>query len=198
MTRRHSEAFARNHVPIIQVLESILQPGDVVWEIGCGTGQHGVVFAQHFPACTFCPCDRQGSLDSAIAWAADASLPNLRPPVPFDLFDEQPAVSGADVIVCINVLHIAPAAATRRLFEHANSLTPGGRVVTYGPWRYNDRPLEPSNEQFDEYLRMQDPSMGLRIAQDVDAIASSLGWHLAADVAMPANNCIRWWTRAQP
>jgi cyclopropane fatty-acyl-phospholipid synthase-like methyltransferase len=196
MTRRHSEAFARNHQPIIHVMESILQPGDVVWEIGCGTGQHSVVFAQHFPDCTFCPSDRAGTLDSAIAWAADANLPNLRRPVSFDLFHKEPAVAGADVIVSINVLHIAPVDACRRLFEHAASLAPGGRVVTYGPWRYNDRPLEPSNEQFDEFLREQDPTMGLRVAQDVDAIAASLGWHLCNDIAMPANNRMRWWTRA--
>ena len=89
-----------------------------------------------------------------------------------------------------------PQDATQRLFEHAARQTrPAGRVFVYGPFRYADRELEPSNARFDARLRASDPSRGLRLFEDVDEAARSHGFELVEDRPMPANNHAIWWER---
>src|SRR5581483_6358866 len=56
--RLDAAAFHRNQAAIAPVLEDFLtdRGGDVL-EIGSGTGQHAVAFAQHLPAVTWWPTD---------------------------------------------------------------------------------------------------------------------------------------------
>ena len=67
-------------------------------------------------------------------------------------------------------------------------LSPGQTIYLYGPYRYADRPLEPSNEQFDQWLKARDPASGIRNFEDLSRIAQEQGFSLEADVPMPANN----------
>jgi SAM-dependent methyltransferase len=196
MTKRFSEACERNRDPIADVLSTILPEHGLVWEIGAGTGQHAVHFAQRFKQLRWQPTDRPEWLAGIESWRADAELPNLLEPLRFDLFDAEPPVPAADVVIAINVLHIAPAAASRELFRHAAQVLPqDGMLFVYGPFRDPTRPLEPSNAAFDAMLRARDPASGLRDVAQLDADARAAGFVLQADVAMPANNRSRWWRR---
>ena len=192
--KRISEASLRNREPIGTQLAGILSDGDVVWEIGSGTGQHAVYFGAQFPHIVWQPSDRRENHDSIEAWLAEASLPNVRDLLAFDLFDEATPVEHADLVYCANTIHIAPWEATEHLFRHAaTALKPGGSIVTYGPYRYADRPIEPSNERFDQWLKSVDPARGIRLFEDVDAHARAHGFELTSDTAMPANNrFLRW------
>ena len=61
---------------------------------------------------------------------------------------------GADAVVCINMIHIAPWAATTALMAGAARLLPTtGVLVLYGPYRREGRHTAPSNEAFDRQLR---------------------------------------------
>jgi hypothetical protein len=83
-----------------------------------------------------------------------------------------------------------------RLFAGAGrALTPGGILYVYGPYRYAGRPLEPSNEDFDRWLKARDPASGVRLFEDVDRLAGQNGLVFAGDRAMPANNRSIWWQR---
>lgn len=197
--RRSSDAAVRNRGPIGEVLARLLPPPTprLVLEIGAGTGQHAVDFATRFPHLTWQPADRPEHHPSIEAWRHFAALPNLRPVLPFDLFDPQPPLPRADALLAINVLHIAPASAIPRLFAHAAALLPlGGLVIVYGPFRYPDRPLEPSNLAFEEALRRADPARGIREVLTLDAEAHAQGFTLGGDESLPANNHVRWWSRA--
>lgn len=187
--RAFSNACDRNHRPIGEQLSRLIEPGDLVWEIGSGTGQHAVLFGARFPDATWQPSDRAEHHASIEAWRAHAALPNVSAVLPFDLFDELTPVSSAQLVFCANTIHIAPWAATAHLFRHAAAaLSERGALVTYGPYRYADRPLEPSNETFDAWLKSVDPNRGIRLFEDVVAAAAAHGFAEPQDVAMPANN----------
>ncbi|MBA2664270.1 MAG: DUF938 domain-containing protein [Bradymonadaceae bacterium] len=194
MTKQYAPACERNQDPILEILREVLPAEGLVLEIGCGTGQHAVYFSAKLPHLDWQPVDRPNTLESARAWVEEARQPNLCEPRAFDLFDPCAPIARAQAIVSINVIHIAALEAAERLFFHAATiLDVGGVVYLYGPFRYADRPLEPSNESFDAWLSARDPASGVRDFEAIDAVATSHGFALGGDVAMPANNRSIWW-----
>jgi SAM-dependent methyltransferase len=193
---RHSDACERNKQPILDVLSEYIGDDWRILEVGCGTGQHAVHFADQLPEVTWIPADRPGRLESIRARRQQANLQNLDEPIALDLFDDDLPIGTADALVAINVLHIAPWEATEQLFAHAERLLRSDDtspddppiVYIYGPFKYEDRPLEESNQRFDSMLQARDPQMGLRLAGDVADRARDHGFQLVADRAMPANN----------
>ena len=63
-----------------------------------------------------------------------------------------------------------------------------GILCVYGPFRYGDRYTSDSNQAFDDYLQLRDPSSGLRDIHAVIALAAQSGLRLLTDHDMPANN----------
>lgn len=190
-------ACERNKDPILSVLHEILPHRGVVLEIGSGSGQHAVYFARHLPGIQWIPSDRAGELGSVVAWRADGGPANLAPPIALDLYDGQWPLEAADAVVCINTIHIVAWPAVAKLFDGAGRLlSSGGLLYVYGPFRYADRPLEPSNESFDGWLKARDPRSGIRAFEDTDALARRCGFELGGDRAMPANNRSIWWCKA--
>jgi SAM-dependent methyltransferase len=186
-------AGERNLAPLTEVLRPRLPPAGDVLELASGTGQHVAHWARTFSDVVFQPSDADAEARAAIeAWRRATAVANLRPPLALDV-----AVPGWSavapgpwsVIIAVNLLHIAPWAATVGLFEGAGAtLAPGGRVVVYGPFG-EDGLLEPeSNRRFDTMLRAQDPSWGIRDLADVRALARGRGLAFVEQVAMPANN----------
>lgn len=194
--KQYAPSCERNRDPILAVLRDVLPPAGRVLEIGSGSGQHAAWFAAAFPALEWQPSDLPENHPSIRAWAAEAALPNLREPMTLDLFDRHWPVETAQAIMCINTIHIVAWEAVENLFAGAaRALAPGGVLYVYGPYRYADRPLEPSNEEFDRWLKMRDPASGVRDFEAVDALAGAAGLRLAGDRAMPANNRSIWWAR---
>ena len=197
-------AAARNREPILAVLRDVLPERGLVLEVGCGPGEHAAYFASRLPGLEWQPTDREPPVESILAWREHLRAENVRDPRAFDLFEDEAPVAAADAIVCINTIHIAPWAATRRLFEHAARLLGprsektkrGAPLFLYGPFRFRDRPLEPSNEEFDQSIRARIPGAGLRVFEDIDEIARELGFEFCEDRPMPANNHALWWRRA--
>lgn len=197
--KEFSPSSVRNEEPIAQVLGPLLPESDPaeVLEVGSGTGQHAVAFSRRFPHVKWQPTNLPGTLSSIEAWRKEVGLANLRPALPFDLFDEAPPVDEVvDLVIAINVIHIASFDATPRLFEHAAGLlSEGSHIFLYGPFRHQGQPLEPSNEEFDSWLRRRDPESGIRLFEDVDRIAGELGFSHVETRRLPANNDAIWWKR---
>lgn len=182
---------ARNREPILSVLRQQLKPGDQVLEIASGAGEHAVFIAAALPEVTWRPSDRdEAALASILAWRAAAALPNLAEPAVVDASaPEAWPVARADAIVCINMVHISPWAATVGLMTGAERILPGGGLLyLYGPYREAERATAPSNEAFDADLKRRNPAWGLRDAETVAALAARHGLALAERIEMPANN----------
>jgi len=181
----------RNRQPILEVLRHRVPSDARVLEIASGAGEHAAFFARALPGVSWRPTDPDaGARASIAAWRAVADLPNLEAPIALDAAD--PAswpVGPVDAVVCINMIHISPWAATEGLMAGAGRLLPtGGQLFMYGPFLEADVPTAPSNLAFDESLRARDAAWGLRRLEDVTALASRHGLRLAERIAMPANN----------
>jgi SAM-dependent methyltransferase len=189
--KRHAPAADRNRGPILEVLLRVLPARGLVLELASGSGQHALHFAAALPDLTWQPSDPDPTARASIdAYAAEAALPNLRPAIAVDASDPAwtLAARGAVAIVCINMIHISPWAATEGLFAGAGAALPaGGVLVLYGPYRM-DGATAPSNEEFDRSLRARDPAWGVRDTRDLDVEAAITGLARRDTIAMPANN----------
>ena len=188
--RRFAPAVARNKAAITEVLARHLPASGLVVEIASGSGEHALHFAEHFPALTFQPTDADAAaLASIAAWRDEARLTNLLPPLMLDVMADVWPVQKADVLVCINMIHIAPWEATAALMQGAaRSLPPNGMLFLYGPFKQGGAHTAPSNAEFDASLRAQDVRWGVRDLGAVAEIARAAGFAAPMVEAMPANN----------
>jgi SAM-dependent methyltransferase len=197
--RLDAPAFHRNHAAIWSVLGSRLAglSGNVL-EVGSGTGQHALAFAQAAPAVTWWPSDYNDKhLASIAAWRAHSAPANLRTPTRIDLREPQLklAQQGLPVeflaIICINVLHISPWGVSEYLLAAAGRyLRLDGRLFVYGPFMRDGQHTAASNAAFDAGLRAENPDWGVRDIADLSNVAECRGLTLAETIAMPANNFI--------
>jgi len=67
-------------------------------------------------------------------------------------------------------------------------------MFVYGAYRYATRPLEPSNEEFDRWLKAA-IRFGRARFRGSECLAQQNGLTLAGDRAMPGNNRCIWWTK---
>lgn len=190
--KRHAPATLRNRQPILRVLSRRLPREGKVLEIASGTGEHAVYFGRRLPGIFWQPSDRaQELLDSIAAWVQDAELPNVPPPIILDVLEQPWPVDAVDAIFCANMIHIAPPEATEGLLRGAAAvLPPGGLLILYGPFREHGAHTSESNRLFDEKLRAEDPTWGVRDRFEVEAAAQAHGLLLEEVVTMPANNLI--------
>jgi hypothetical protein len=187
--RRVASHVARNTGPIIEVLRDVLPPAGLVLEVASGTGEHGLHFARAFPQLIFQPTDPDPlALGSIEAWRLEGP-DNLLPPLRLDASEAAWPVSAADTLLCINMVHISPWAATLGLMRGAGRLLQAGApLILYGPYRRRDVATAPSNESFDQSLKSRDPEWGLRYLEDVVVAAQEQGLAHERVVEMPANN----------
>jgi hypothetical protein len=192
-----SVAAERNKAPILEVLLHLIPPHAEVLEIASGTGQHVQHMAKALPSVHWQPSEYDASGVAHLALALDnGALPNIRTPVCIDVHAAHwSLVRPVDVVVCINMIHIAPASATHALFAGARRVlrAAGGSVVLYGPFREGGRHTAPSNETFDQSLRLRNAAWGVRDLEWVDECAGSCGFKRNALHRLPANNCLIVW-----
>ena len=188
--KRESLAAQRNRAPIADVLREELPGEGRVLEIASGTGEHVVYFAREFPQIDWQPSDPDPqALASTAAYAQDAGLANVAAPLALDASAAQWPVDRAEAILCINMVHISPWAASEGLFAGASRLLDtGAPLILYGPYLEKDVETAPSNLAFDESLKARDPGWGLRDLAEVDALATRHGFQRTRRIAMPANN----------
>ena len=95
------------------------------------------------------------------------------------------------LIVCINVLHIAPWAVSERVLAlAARNLRADGRLFVYGPFMRDGQHTAESNAAFDAGLRKDNPEWGVRDLTDLANASASHGLRLAETIPMPANNFV--------
>jgi SAM-dependent methyltransferase len=190
---RAAPSTARNREPILEALRPRLAKGARVLEVASGAGEHAMFVAGALPAIHWQPSDPDPeALASIEAWRGAAGLANLAAPIRLDASDPASWPPGPfEAVVCINMVHISPWAATEGLMAGAGRvLAPGGRLFLYGPYLEAEVETAPSNLAFDASLKSRDPAWGLRDLAEVKAVAAAYRLAFAERIAMPANNLI--------
>jgi len=193
--RLSASATQRNREPIATVLRRVLPPAGTVLEIASGTGEHAVWFAANLPGVVIQPSDPDEEHRASIAaWTRFTGVANVHAPLAIDV-EAAGWETGEGVprdvaaILCINMIHISPWAATLGLMRGAGALLPpGGVLYLYGAYKRGGGHTAPSNASFDASLRARDPEWGVRDLEAVTAAASDAGLAPESVIEMPANN----------
>jgi hypothetical protein len=188
--KRHAPATLRNRDAIVAVLADWLPPAGAVLEVASGSGEHVVHFAAAFPGLVWQPSDPdRDALTSIAAWSGEAGLANVAPPLELDASASDWPLAAADAVLCINMVHISPWAATLGLLAGAaRLLSARAPLILYGPYIEADVATAESNLAFDASLRARNPEWGLRDTRDLVAAAKAADFVFAERRAMPANN----------
>lgn len=188
--RLYSPSAARNRDPILATLRRHLPPRGLVLEVASGSGEHALHLAAALPSLTFQPSDANAEARASIAaWVEASGLANIRPPLALDAAAPDWPIERADVVLCINMIHIAPWAACVGLVAGAaRVLRRRGMLALYGPFKREGRHTGPGNANFDADLRARDPAWGLRDLEAVAALAAGHGFGPPTIEPMPADN----------
>jgi hypothetical protein len=193
----HSPSAERNKHPILEVLRQLLPATGSALEIASGTGQHVQWFAKAMPLWSWQPTEvHRGALYNIEVRVAEAGLSNVLEATQLNVctepwFADTALDASFDMVLCINMLHIAPWAACPALMRGAAKyLKIGGKLVTYGPYFETDVEPTQSNLEFNQSLRAHDPSWGIRLLADVETQARLAGLTLTQRHALPANNLL--------
>lgn len=193
--RQYSVSAERNREPILEVLRQVFPPAARVLEIGSGTGEHAMHCAPALKVQTWQPSDPEPEARASIAsWRDHVGLSEVKEPIDLDVRRDVwplPAEAVFDVILSINMVHIAPWTASEGLFAGAGRhLAEGGMLILYGPFMRGGKHHAPSNARFDAALRARDPEWGVRDLDALEVLGAANGLHLASVHDMPANNHI--------
>jgi len=196
---RSSPSTQRNRQPILEVLAPRLGRGARVLEVASGAGEHALFLAAALPGVRWQPTDRDTeALASIAAWRAASGAANVLAPIRLDAADAGSWPEGPfEAVVCINMIHISPWAASEGLMAGAGRvLTRRGRLFLYGPFLEAGVETAPSNLAFDQSLKARDPDWGIRDLAAVTALAKAHGLAFAERIAMPANNLVVMFEKA--
>ena len=196
MLKPYSSACDNNRQPILEIIRVLFADCREVLEIGSGTGQHAVYFAQRLPHLIWHSSDRQENHAGINLWLDEAGLANAPPPLLLDVNQERWPALNVDAVFCANTIHIIDWSSVQAMLAGVARLLPdNGLLALYGPFNYNNAYTSASNARFDLWLRQRDPDSGIRNFEDVDELAIAAGMYLQRDYAMPANNRLICWRK---
>lgn len=185
----YSQACENNKFPILEKLRVHFAEATQVLEIGSGTGQHAVYFAEQLPHLQWQTSDVLANHDFINAWLSAYPAANLQRPIPLDLQQTITLSQQYDAVFTANTLHIIAWELVEAMFALvANTLPKNGKFAVYGPFKYEGKFTSASNEQFDNSLRQRDNHSGIRDIEAIMILANSQQLSLVCDQAMPANN----------
>lgn len=184
----------RNREPILAVLQEVFAECRRVLEIGSGTGQHAVYFANALPHLEWQTSERAENLPGIELWLAESGLANTPPPIVLDVGQASWPDQRFDAVFTANTLHIMAWPEVELLFARLPEvMTEDATLAIYGPFNIEGRFTSESNAGFDRWLKAQGEHMGIRDLADVDALAARAGLLRIADNELPSNNrCVVW------
>ena len=191
-----SESCEENKAPILAVLKEQFVDVKQVLEIGSGTGQHAVYFAQALPYLHWQPSDVAEYLPGINLWLGEAELENVSTPLCLDVNQPDWPAQKYDAVFSANTTHIMDWGSVEKMFVGIGEvLNPGGRFCLYGPFNYNGQYTSESNARFDQWLKLRDPRSGIRDFEKLNNLAQQNGMILIKDYEMPVNNRTLVWQK---
>lgn len=196
MEKPFSQACENNRVPILEVIRPLLANKGRVLEIGSGTGQHAICFAQQMPHLIWQTSDLLENHWGIEQWIDSFPCHNLPPPLELDVLSHNFSMKNYDAIFTANTAHIMPWEGVVNMFATlATQLPTHGVFLLYGPMGYNGIISPESNIEFDQFLRQQSAHRGIRQFDDINGLAIDAGLQLIADHDLPANNRLLAWEK---
>lgn len=196
-----SDACDENKRPILSVIQHYFSKATTVLEIGSGTGQHAVFFAEQLPHLQWYCSDQLIHHAGINQWLAEFRQTNISGPFELDVRQpDWPQTDGADGnftgIFSANTVHIMSWPEVKLMFLGISQrLANDGYFCLYGPFNYDGEYSSASNEQFDRFLKGRDPQSGICDLAELQKLASSVGMALIKDHEMPVNNRILVWQK---
>ncbi len=191
-----SESCVQNQAEIYAVLESLLIENKHVLEIGSGTGQHAVYFAERLPHLIWQTSDQEQYHQGIKLWLNEAGLDNTRDPIKLDVSNDTWPEISIDAVFSANAVHIMAWDNVVDYFKYsAELLHKNGLFILYGPFNYGGKYTSQSNANFDDWLKARDPKSGIRDFEALDDMANKKNMMLKHDIEMPANNRILCWEK---
>ena len=192
-----SEACEQNKIPILDVLRRHLTTQNTLLEIGSGTGQHAVFFAEQFPHIQWHASDIALYLPGIKLWMQDYQGDNLHGPHKLDVNQADWPLSQVDAVFSANTTHIMHWPDVQAFFQGVGRIIRSqGNFLLYGPFSYDGKHTSQSNADFDRFLKQRDPGSGIRDLSDLQQLAKENGLKLVEDVAMPVNNRTLVWRKS--
>ena len=192
----YAQSCDQNREPILAVIKPLLADCVSVLEIGSGTGQHAVFFAENMPGLVWHTSDCKQHHDGIKQWLQEAGLDNIGAPITLDVSKSKWPQQTFDAVFSANTVHIMHWHEVEAMFSGvAAVLKSGGKFLLYGPFNRNGRYTSESNASFDRMLKKTDPESGIRNLEDLDRLAQQTGLRLLQDYGMPANNRILYWEK---
>ena len=187
----------RNKWPILDILSKELIENANILEIGSGTGQHAIFFAEKLPLITWFTSDLEGNHAGIRLWLEAYHGSNVRLPINLEMgVNDHSFNKKFDHIFSSNTSHIMSYEAVKRMFSMTGRLLPlGGKFYLYGPFNINDQFTSKSNQEFDSMLKNQDSLMGLRDIGKLDILAKKVGMSKYDFHEMPSNNYLSVWRK---
>ena len=191
-----SPACERNKDVILDTIKAHLDTATNVLEVGSGTAQHALHFAQNCPHLVWQTSDQSFYLDGIRAQLGNSNIVNILPPLELDV-NQSNWVSDAavyDIVYTANTLHIMRWSDVQAFFTGLGQVTKSGSLlIIYGPFKYAGEFTSNSNAGFDQNLRAGGQGSAIRDFEAVKQLAIENGFSLLMDVSMPANNqCLIW------
>lgn len=191
-----SQACENNKRPILDVIKSYFADVSSVLEVGSGTGQHAVFFADQLPHLTWQTSDRQDNHAGINAWIDEYDGDNLNRPLDLDVTKPWP-ITHTQAVFSANTVHIMSWPMVEAFFERLGQvLKPNGYFCLYGPFNFCGEYTSESNKAFDEHLQSRDPAMGIRDYVDLETLARKAELMFVEKHEMPANNYILVWQKS--
>lgn len=194
--KNFSEACERNKEPILNVFKDLLPDYSDVLEVGSGSGQHAIHFANYFPHLKWQTSELSENIEALKSNLLEASVKNILMPVALDVAESPWKVSEASVIYTANTFHIMSFENVRNFFKGLkNVLKPRGLLCVYGPFKYEGEYTSESNAKFQDWLKSRNPESGIRDFEAVEELAMTAGLEFLTDYKMPANNQFLIWKK---
>ena len=196
MNKPYADSCDRNRDPILEIIAPLLADNHAVLEIGGGTGQHAIYFAQKMPHLIWYVSDRWQNHAGIQAWLDEAALPNVLGPIELDVMQADWPNIKVDAVFSANTAHIMHWRDVEAFVVGVGDLLQtGGLFILYGPFSFAGQHTSESNAQFDMRLRQRDPFMGVRDFDELNVLAEEAGMRFEYDYPLPANNRILLWKK---
>lgn len=196
MNKPFSESCEQNRDPILSVIQPLLSNCTNVLEIGSGTGQHAVYFAEKMPHLLWQTSDCAEYLPGITLWLDEAGLEISSSPIELDVSNSVWPTNNVDTIFTANSVHIMSWKNVQDLFNGVGQLLKtNGQFIVYGPFNYDNQYTSESNARFDDWLGSRNTESSIKNFEDVCQLAEQNGMFLVKDYEMPVNNRILHWIK---